>query len=165
VPEPRQPKPIRGARTPLFERLLTTSRSDPAAPSPARVHNRTELKESVRREIARLLNTRCAARQDRNGSVIDYGIPDFSWMSAASGDDRQLLADTIARKVRAFEPRLQDVRVTIESDVTDRRAVIGFIEATLVVESIREPVSFPLAMRDKNGPVVISPEPYPGYGY
>jgi len=164
VREPRQPKPIRGARTPLFERLCNTARHEPGEPAPLRVEIREELRESVRREVARLLNTRCL-RDERNGTVIDYGMPDFSWMSAASGDDRRLLADTIARKVAAFEPRLRQVRVTIEPDAKDRRAVVGTIEATLVVESLREPISFPLAIRDKSGEVVVALEPCPGYGY
>jgi type VI secretion system protein ImpF len=144
---------------------LDTARYDPGAPAPLRVYNRRELKESVRKEMVRLLNTRCPVREDRNGSVIDYGIPDFSWMSAASADDRKLLADTIAKKVRAFEPRLQQVRVTIEPNSADPRVVVGTIEAMLLVESILEPVSFPLAIRDKSGTVVLPRETYPGYGY
>jgi type VI secretion system protein ImpF len=164
VREPKQPRPIRGARAPLFERLSNVVLNDPAKPSPARVYGRVELKESIRRELDRLLNTRCAARRDRNGTVIDYGIPDFSWMSASSADDRQLLAETLTRKIASFEPRLREVRVTIEPDASDVRSVIGSIEATLVVESIRESVSFPLAIRSKSGEAVLA-EPYPGYGY
>jgi type VI secretion system protein ImpF len=128
------------------------------------VYGRAELRESIRRELGRLLNTRCAARNDRNGSVIDYGIPDFSWMSAASADDRLLLADTIARKVAMFEPRLREVRVKIEPDAADPRGVTGTIEAKLMLESIRESVSFPLAIRNKSGEILIA-EPYPGYGH
>ena len=149
--EPKQPRPIAGARTPLFERLADYQPYEPGEPNPLRVYNREQLRESVRGEVARLLNTRCAAREDRNGSVIDYGIPDFSWMSAASGDNRRQLADTIARKVADFEPRLRQVRVNLEPDQTDPGAVLGAIEAVLVVESIREPVSFPLVIHNKTG--------------
>jgi type VI secretion system lysozyme-like protein len=129
------------------------------------VHDLAALKESIRREIAHLLNTRCPVRQDRNGTVIDYGLPDFSWMSAASADDRQALALVITRKVNAFEPRLREVRVTIEPDAADPRAVVGTIQAMLVVESLREPVSFPVAIRNKTGEVLVNFDPHPGYGY
>jgi type VI secretion system lysozyme-like protein len=149
----------------LFERLSKPPIKAPEALSALRVHDRAELGESIRREIAHLLNTRCPVRQDRNGTVIDYGVPDFSWMSAANPDDRQTLANTIARKVAAFEPRLREVHVTIEPDATDPRAVVGTIEAKLVVESIREPVSFPLAIRNKSGEILVNFEPHPGYGY
>lgn len=154
--EPKQPKPIAGARTPLFERLIDEQPHEPGEPNPLRVHGREELRESVRREVATLLNTRCPAREDRNGSVIDYGIPDFSWMSAASGDDRRELADTIARKVAAFEPRLRQIRVTLERDAADPRAVVGILEGVLMVESIREPVSFPLLIHNKVGRAIVS---------
>jgi type VI secretion system lysozyme-like protein len=149
----------------LFERLGNDASNDPGKPPPVRVYGRVELRESIRRELVRLLNTRCTARRDRNGTVIDYGIPDFSWMSASSADDRQLLAETLARKIASFEPRLREVRVTIEPDASDVRCVVGSIEATLVVETIRESVSFPLAIRNKSGEAVLSADPYPGYGY
>jgi type VI secretion system lysozyme-like protein len=133
--------------------------------STLRVHDLTALKESIGREIARLLNTRCPIREDRNGTVIDYGLPDFSWMSAASADDRQALALVIARKVTVFEPRLREVRVTIEPDAEDPRAVVGTIQATIVVASLSEPVSFPVAIRNKTGEVLVNFDPHPGYGY
>jgi type VI secretion system protein ImpF len=83
--------------------------------------------------------------------VLDYGLPDFSWMSAASGDDRRLLADTIAHKIAAFEPRLTQVRVTLDRDPSDPRRLTGSINAILLSENLREPVSFPLLMDAKKG--------------
>jgi type VI secretion system lysozyme-like protein len=148
--EPKQPKPIPGARTPLFERLVDYQSHEPSQ-ADLRVQNRQQLRESVRRELYRLLNTRCPTRADRNGTVIDYGIPDFSWMSSSSGDDRQQLAEIIARKVAAFEPRLAHVRVMFDEEQTDPRAVEGTISAVLIVEAIREPVSFPLLIHNKSG--------------
>ena len=150
MPEPKQPKPVRGARIPLFERLTDLHPNERTERTPLRIFTLEQLGDSVRREVVRLLNTRCLAR-DRNGSVLDYGLPDFSWMSAASVDDRRLLADTIARKVAAFEPRLMQVRVTLDRDPSDPRRLAGSIDALLVTESVREPVSFPLLMDAKKG--------------
>jgi type VI secretion system protein ImpF len=141
----------------LFERLTDYQPQEPAEASPLRVYSREELRESIRREVGRLLNTRCPVPEERNGTVIDYGIPDFSWMSAASGDHRQQLANTIAAKVAAFEPRLEQVRVHLERDSADPRAIIGTIEGVLVVESIREAVSFPLLIHNKNGVMDVAP--------
>jgi type VI secretion system lysozyme-like protein len=166
VREPSEPKWIKGARIPLFERLTDHRPLERTEATPLRVHNVEELRESVRLEVSRLLNTRCPVREDRNGTVIDYGLPDFSWMSAASGENRQQLADIIARKVAAFEPRLAQVRVTLARDATDPRALTGTIEALLVVESIREPVSFPLAFYTKTGAaeVALAPSGGPSHG-
>ncbi len=141
----------------LFERLIDHDPQESSEASPLRVHSREELRESVRREVGRLLNTRCPVPEERNGTVIDYGIPEFSWMSASSGDDRRQLANTIARKVTTFEPRLEQVRVRLECDSADPRALIGTIEGVLVVESIREAVSFPLLIQNKNGEVDVAP--------
>jgi type VI secretion system lysozyme-like protein len=150
VPEPKQPKPVQGARIPLFERLTDLHPIEATETVPLRIYTLEQLADSVRREVARLLNTRSLAK-DRNGSVLDYGLPDFSWMSAASGDDRRLLADTIARKIAAFEPRLTQVRVTLDRDPSDPRRLVGSINAILLTETLREPVSFPLLMDAKKG--------------
>lgn len=153
--DPKQPKPIRGARAPLFERLEGPNWEGAGQGSAQHVYGVLALLESVRRELSKLLNTRCS-REDRNATVIDYGIPDFSWMSASSGDDRLRLAQIIERKITAFEPRLDQVRVTLERDATDPRAAIGTIGAELVMESIREPVSFPLLILAKAGAIELA---------
>src|SRR5476649_1293162 len=61
------------------------------------------LQASIGRELGRLLNTRCdvpmAELAGRTRSVIDYGLPDYSSLLAASVDDQrrlsQLVHDTI----------------------------------------------------------------------
>lgn len=160
----REPKPIRGARAPLFERLTDLNRTQTQEPRPQRVLDFVQLKRSVREEVSRLLNTRCATWEDRNGTVMDYGLPDFSWMNPSSETDRQLLAATIARKVASFEPRLKAVRVTIQRDETSPRAVLGTLEGVLQVESIREPVSFPLLAYKQTGEVKIGESSFAAYG-
>src|SRR5215212_5634854 len=111
----RDPKKVEGGRALLFERLAG---GDPPAARegarPFRVHETASLKESVRRELARLLNTRSSAGLDSRGgemSVLDYGVPDFSSLSALSGDDRVRLSAAVAQSIAAFEPRLRDVRI------------------------------------------------------
>src|ERR1051325_9804857 len=94
----RDPKKVEGGRALLFERLSGTGPRDEqkegGAP-PFRVHDIAELKQSVARELARLLNTRAAwplsEREGREMSVLDYGLPDFSPLSALSGDDQARL--------------------------------------------------------------------------
>src|SRR5215213_9707523 len=87
-------------------------------PKPIRILNRKELKESVRRELSRLLNTRCSIPSHLLGeeerTVLNYGIPDFSSFSAHNPDDHRRIAAIVAQTVSAFEPRLKQVRVTVE---------------------------------------------------
>jgi type VI secretion system protein ImpF len=122
----------------------------------------------VRRELGRLLNSRCSVPLHRIGeeerTVINYGIPDFSSLSPESSDDRKLLASIIGQTIAAFEPRLRNVRVNAEyfADADDRRLHI-LVEADLVTDKVieirsypetgttAEPVSFPLVMNSRTG--------------
>ena len=157
----RDPKPVEGGRALLFERLTD---ADPRSPMeearPFRVHERQELKESVRRELARLLNTRCPVPSHllgaRERSVLDYGVPDFSSLSATSGDDQNRLTSMVAQTVAAFEPRLRGVRVIVEGVRPEDRALLLRVEAALAVGTHAEPVSFPVLIRTKTGEAEVS---------
>jgi type VI secretion system lysozyme-like protein len=118
-----------------------------ATPYPAHTLSREGLKESVRRELQTLLNTRSALPAvvylARELTVIDYGIPDLSDFSAAHPEDRARLAAVVRRAVEAFEPRLVEVRVEVAGyDARDCSLALD-LQATLVVDDWRLPVSFP----------------------
>lgn len=160
----RDPKPVEGGRALLFERLAD---EDPHSPEeearPFRVLDVRALKESVRAELSRLLNTR-RHRRGRGGAgaggagemtVLDYGLPDFSSLSASSGDDQARLAAEVSAAVSAFEPRLRGVRVTVERLRQDDRALVLRVEARLGVGTVAEPVSFPVLVRGKSGEAVV----------
>jgi type VI secretion system protein ImpF len=156
----REPKPITGARALLFDRLVDLNPgSQDDGSRPFRILNREQLKESVRRELRQLLNTRCSlplhqvAEEER--TVINYGIPDFSSLSAEDADARELISTVIARTIAAYEPRLKQIRVTVEP-LSDNRWALGLsVEALLVVDSFTEPVSFPAMLNNKNGAVEV----------
>ena len=153
----RDPKPIAGGRALLFERL---SEEDPHSPReearPHRAHDEEALRASVRRELSLLLNTRRHTNLFREAggeeaTVLDYGVPDFSSLSASSSEDQRLLAETIKGAVAAFEPRLQGVSVRVERLRQEDRALLLRVEARLVIGTVAEPVSFPLLLRGKLG--------------
>ena len=120
-----------------------------------RTLDRRGLKESVRRELEQLFNTRCPIPSHRlrlrERSVIDYGIPDFSNFSPRRFEDRARLADVLRRAIEAFEPRLANVRVHVDGG--DDMTLVGIIEADLVVENVTEPVSFETVLQLKEGSV------------
>src|SRR5215510_1066512 len=111
------PKPIAGARALLFDRLVDVPPDWEQHKQPLRILNRDQLKASVRRELGRLLNTRCSIPLHRLGaeerSVINYGIPDFSSLSPHNADDHALIASIVGQTITAFEPRLRNVRVEV----------------------------------------------------
>src|ERR1700760_882719 len=95
------------APAPLFDRLVDRAPEVPAEPRPLRTLDPRGLRESVRRELERKLNTRSplpaddlAGREDL--TVLEYGIPDLSAFSAANEDDQRLLTALVARAVAAF---------------------------------------------------------------
>lgn len=146
----REPKPILGARALLFERLVDDQHESQEEARPLRIHDIVALRESVKREVARLLNTRRPhpeTPQDRDElTVLDYGIPDFSHLNASSSVDRQNLAAILVRAISTFEPRLAEVGVTLEPSPGRPARLVGWIHAVLEVSSVKEPVSFPLTI-------------------
>lgn len=148
-----QPKPIAGARALLFDRLVDVPDRDDERP--LRILNREQLKASVRRELERLLNTRCSIPLHQLGeeerSVVNYGIPDFSSLSPHNADDHVLIASIVGQTITAFEPRLRHVRVDVGPAFNAESALWLNINAELVVGMFAEPVSFPLTLNSKTG--------------
>ena len=153
----RDPKPIVGGRALLFERLVDEDpRSQEAEARPFRAHDTRALRESVRRELSRLLNTRChvpthlLAGEERG--VVNYGLPDFSSFSSLSGDDCNRLGALVAGAVAAFAPRLRVVRVEARrAEAAHDRTVLLWVEAALAVGAVPEPISFRVRVKTKTG--------------
>lgn len=151
----RQPKPIAGARALLFDRLVDLHPKADEAERPLRILDREQLKASVQRELEWLLNTRCSlplhGLSEAERSVVNYGIPDFSSLSAQNADDHALIASIVAQTISAFEPRLSQVRVEVQSIEDQEGSLWLFIDGVLAVDLFNEPVSFPVLLNSKNG--------------
>lgn len=150
----REPRPIIGARAPLFERLVDTDRGTQREPTPLRVLDREALLASVLGEIARLLNTRWPGppRPGREGfGSMEYGVPDFGGRSPASIADRDQYAAALARALARFEPRLSDIHIQLEPAPGDPVALVGTLSAQLRLGRVLEPVSFPLQVQTRSG--------------
>ena len=146
-------------RMPLFDRLVDRDPRLRHELRPMRTLDRRGLRESVRRELEQLLNTRCPFPAHRlpirERTVIDYGVPDFSVFSPRSYDDRVRLAELLRRTIEAFEPRLIEVLVTLEPDPGNDRSLVGFIEAKLLTDLVAEPVSFETSLDMKEGKIEV----------
>lgn len=102
---------------PLFERLEDNAPFVADEALVQRTLGADALRQSVRAELIRLLNTRRAkARDNRPLDVLHYGLPDWSANSAARSVDRAELERDVVEAVRAFEPRLQQPRAQVEPD-------------------------------------------------
>jgi type VI secretion system protein ImpF len=113
------------------------------------------IRESVGRDLQCLLNARrmLSAAVERYpelaDSLVNYGLPDLQSYEVRGDRDRAGLLRIIEETIRRFEPRLQQVRVTMQaqgSALVDRktgdRRLAFEIEAVLVVEPLNDPVVF-----------------------
>jgi type VI secretion system protein ImpF len=144
---------------PLLDRLIDRDkdrdrdRSIPSSPGSDPYRTRSAsvrgLKASLRRDLEWLLNTRRnplpapETMAQLSQSLYNYGLPDFSSMSADTPKDRQKLLIEIERTVALFEPRLRNIRATlIEGTSSGIRALRFQIEGSLQMDPSPEHISF-----------------------
>ena len=156
-----------GSRVPLFDRLFDLQLSQQET-QPRRVLARREVLESIRKELSRLLNTRCAdtidhlAGQER--TVVNFGMPDFLTLSASREQDRQRLAHLVTEAVRAYEPRLRGPVVEVVPHPDRSFSLLLTVYATLELDHLAEPVSFPLVIEERGGAISVGAQPDDGAG-
>jgi type VI secretion system protein ImpF len=105
---------VRGSSVPLFDRLASSEAQEGVG---AFLLLPEDLQASIARELARLFNTRSrlmpSEYANSTGTVIDYGIPDFSALSPRHAEDRELLESSLKQAIVHYEPRLQNVAVKV----------------------------------------------------
>jgi len=107
------------------------------------------LKESIRRDLEELLNTRRSLTRELDeyaaarSSVVNYGLEDLNSITPLSRVDALELQRAVQQCVVEYESRLRDVTVSVEGgpDLL-RREVRLHIEATIPVHPGAETVSF-----------------------
>lgn len=134
------------ARASLVDRLIDDLPGRSRELRPLRTLNRKKLRESLLRDLLWLFNTRTPVSgktfDNENLTVLEYGIPDFGAYFTASSDDQIQMTRRLVRAISIFEPRLRDVRVSINPVIRNEKTVQVMIDAMMVVEDVREPVSF-----------------------
>lgn len=116
------------------------------------------LKNSVRRDLEWLLNTRRIVDppdeglKEVNKSVYVYGLADLSALTMATASDRNRLVRQVLATINLFEPRLTNVRlVMVERPDASKKDVRMRIEAMLRMDPVPEPVSFDTLIELKSG--------------
>jgi type VI secretion system protein ImpF len=139
-----------GGRALLFDRLTDLSPEKPVEEKPLRTLSVDALRESIRREIHRILNTRCTTPpqelENREWTVLDYGLPDYTGAYTRSTEDQARLERAMTRAIRAFEPRLVDPSVELLEGMEGERSLFFQIYGGVRVGTQLEPVSFPLSL-------------------
>jgi type VI secretion system protein ImpF len=145
----------------VLDRLLDDEPEVSREGIPSRSKSLRQLKDSVRRDLEWLLNTRHIPAEvpsdlkEVNNSVAVYGLPDFSSLSVQSPEDQKQMIKSIRDTIRVFEPRLDDVTVALEQSRTTERALRFRIDARLKVEPAPEPVRFDTILQMGTGQYVV----------
>lgn len=107
------------------------------------------LKDTVARDLESMLNTRTVIPEELlkrfpecSNSILTYGLNDFSGMSLASVDDRAYICRCLEQGIARHEPRLRNVRASLELREGSINRLNFAISALLVVHPTQEAVSF-----------------------
>lgn len=114
-------------------------------------------RDALKRDLEWLLNTRkpplaeLQARPVARDTVINFGLPDISALGLSSTSDQRALRTAIEACLRAFEPRLTAVRVTLESADTLDRRLRFHIEGNMKLDPSPEEISFDTVLELASG--------------
>ena len=108
-----------------------------------------DLKDSVVRDLESLLNTRTALTEqllkrfpECDRSIVTYGLNDFAGRSLSSPDDRAFICVRLENAIARHEPRLRNVKASLEVHEDSINSLNFAITALLVVSEASEPVNF-----------------------
>lgn len=108
-----------------------------------------QLRNVVARDLEAMLNTRQESLTqlteefaELQNSLLTYGLPDVTSYSLDSLDDRNQVRRAVEGTVAAFEPRLEQIRVTLQHGRDMDRGLNFRIDAMLRVDPAPEPVTF-----------------------
>ena len=114
-------------------------------------------RDALKRDLEWLLNTRQPPMPELAGypaakaSVINYGLPDISSLGLSNASDHRTLRIAIEVCLRNYEPRLMDIRVTLEgSDTVDRRLRFH-IEGNMKLDPAPEEIAFDTVLELTSG--------------
>lgn len=155
MPPPRSEQPLLPS---VLDRLLD---DDPAVSREAprgRDQVLREMKESVRRDLENLLNTRRRLfawpreLKELNRSVVGYGIPDITGGTLALEAGREEFCRLLQTLLRQYEPRFKTVEVRPLGNAEPLDRTLRFrIDALLRVEPAPEPVAFDSTLEPGRG--------------
>lgn len=140
---------MKGFEPSLLEKLFDDAPRANAASGIFKSISLDQYKESVACDLEGLLNSRAAytegdlaAYPHCRNSLMTYGLHDFSTMSLANGHDRAAICRSLEQSIARHEPRLSDVRVTLEGTTQGTGGLRFTIHGLLDVQPAREPISF-----------------------
>ncbi|HEV8591597.1 MAG TPA: type VI secretion system baseplate subunit TssE [Pyrinomonadaceae bacterium] len=141
----------------VLDRLIDLDPRESQEPAKSRSTSVADLKQSVRRDLEWLLNTRCHLDtiddklEEAPRSIAFYGLPDFTAVSVKSHIEQKRMTSAIENALKIFEPRFKNVQVTLEPVDNIDRQLRFRIEAMLDIEPTPEPIVFDSVLQQGAG--------------
>ena len=142
----------------VLDRLIDQDPKNSQEAQLSRSQSLRQLKDSLRRDLEWLLNTRKIAvppdegLKELNKSVYIFGLPDFTGYKASSPADHAKLLRIIQNTVKLFEPRLANIKVVpIDAGGTLSRTLRLRIEGLLLIDPAPEHVTFDTVLQLTSG--------------
>lgn len=138
-----------GGNTPLFDRLSLKGSVSPAGQSAE--SRLSDIEASIYKELQSLTLSRSRLSIEQflktaRLTVLDWGLPDLTGLSAERSEDRDLCARVVVRAIEAFEPRLSKPTVEIAAFRQGRDICRFSLAAELRLGTIRERLIFNLGV-------------------
>jgi type VI secretion system protein ImpF len=121
-----------------------------------------DLKASVCRDLAALLNTRRAEEdfdpvfEEAANSLLTFGVLDFTGYNLKNGIEQEQLRRSMERSIRLFEPRLSRVTVSLEAPDPVRPLLRFQISGLLRIHPALEPVVFDATVHRDSRRIAVS---------
>ena len=148
----------------VLDRLIDYEPELSREPPASRSKSLRLLKQSVKRDLECMLNTRQSIvyvepeMKELTNSLACYGLPDFSNASVKSKSDQNRLRRALEAAIATFEPRLEDVKVSLEATGGVERILHFRIDARLRVDPAPEPVTFDTRLHVTSGEYTVQEE-------
>jgi type VI secretion system protein ImpF len=124
----------------LLDRLIDLEPNNRKEAAAVQAQSLRQLKDSVRRDLEWLLNSRrTPAEPDARSkelwrSSYCYGLPDLTGLALNTEQARGDLARILEAAIAAFEPRLRNATATLQPSIIGSRILLFQIEALLLME-------------------------------
>jgi len=152
----------------VLDRLIDLDPKSQLEAPLTRAQSLRRLKAALKRDLEWLLNTRRVVEDVPTTdavlehSLYHYGLPDFTGLSLRSTRDQQKITRSLESVIMRFEPRLANVRVTMEPVTENARLLRFVIEGMLRIDPAPERVSFDTVLELSSGRYEVRGEPGAG---
>lgn len=146
----------------IFDRLIDLEPRVSKEAVQYRLSSFRQIKSFVIRDLENLLNSRRnimdipAAYKALKESVASYGLKDFTADNPNSAAVMKKIRRDVEKTISRFEPRLKNVKVHLVTGENAKRSLSFRISGLLVLDPLKEPVTFDTYFDSSRSEYVIS---------